>query len=60
MANDEDMKKKLSRVAGDKYRSILNEEDAATKWRHGGPPIFDAVNSSSRKVGQRFLILSIS
>ncbi|XP_065864508.1 pathogen-related protein-like [Euphorbia lathyris] len=30
--------------AGDKYRSILNEETKETKWRHGGPPIFDAVN----------------
>ncbi|XP_006442479.2 pathogen-related protein-like isoform X1 [Citrus sinensis] len=31
-------------VAGDKYRSILNEEAKSTQWRHGGPPIFDKVN----------------
>lgn len=31
-------------IAADKYRSILLEEVENTKWRHGGPPIFDAVN----------------
>ena len=29
---------------GDKYRTILKEEVENTHWRHGGPPIFDAVN----------------
>lgn len=33
-------------VAGDKYRSFLDDEDHVHKiqWRHGGPPIFDSVN----------------
>ncbi|KAI4333558.1 hypothetical protein L6164_018346 [Bauhinia variegata] len=30
--------------AGDKYRSILQEETQNIHWRHGGPPIFDTVN----------------
>ncbi|PKI33036.1 hypothetical protein CRG98_046578 [Punica granatum] len=34
----------VTRVAADKYRSILNEETENTQWRHGGPPIFNAVN----------------
>ncbi|XP_056167643.1 pathogen-related protein-like [Syzygium oleosum] len=32
------------KVAADKYRSMLNEETENTQWRHGGPPIFYAVN----------------
>ncbi|KAJ4726463.1 Pathogen-related protein [Melia azedarach] len=32
------------KVAGDKYRLILNEEAENTQWRYGGPPIFDVVN----------------
>ncbi|OMO92503.1 hypothetical protein COLO4_17534 [Corchorus olitorius] len=32
------------KVAGDKYRSILDEESHNIEWRHGGPPIFDTVN----------------
>lgn len=32
------------KVAGDKYRSILQEEAEITEWRHGAPPIFDKVN----------------
>ncbi|KAI4390146.1 hypothetical protein MLD38_002288 [Melastoma candidum] len=32
------------RIVGDKYRAVLNEESRNTVWRHGGPPIFDAVN----------------
>ncbi|KAL8167612.1 hypothetical protein V2J09_009111 [Rumex salicifolius] len=33
-------------VAGDKYRSLLNEErhNKNIHWRHGSPPIFDSVN----------------
>ncbi|MED6158718.1 hypothetical protein PIB30_035342 [Stylosanthes scabra] len=31
-------------VYGDKYRTILEDEVKSTHWRHGGPPIFDAVN----------------
>ncbi|KAK4439111.1 Pathogen-related protein [Sesamum alatum] len=31
-------------IAGDKYRSFLHDEAQNTEWRHGGPPIFDAVN----------------
>lgn len=30
--------------SGEKYRSILHEETENTHWRHGGPPIYDAVN----------------
>ncbi|MFS7984257.1 putative NTF2-like domain superfamily protein [Helianthus anomalus] len=30
--------------AGEKYRSFLHEEAENTHWRHGGPPIYDAVN----------------
>ncbi|KAI3753666.1 hypothetical protein L2E82_25726 [Cichorium intybus] len=30
--------------AGEKYRSFLHEEADNTHWRHGGPPIYDAVN----------------
>ncbi|KAI3769348.1 hypothetical protein L6452_00449 [Arctium lappa] len=29
---------------GEKYRSFLHEESENTHWRHGGPPIYDAVN----------------
>ncbi|KAJ4874467.1 pathogenesis-related family protein [Raphanus sativus] len=33
------------RLAADKYRSILNDEKTGnTRWRYGGPPIFDTVN----------------
>ncbi|KAK3026489.1 hypothetical protein RJ639_041786 [Escallonia herrerae] len=32
------------KVAGDKYRSFLDEESKNTQWRHGGPPIYDDVN----------------
>ncbi|XAR68267.1 hypothetical protein NMG60_11003341 [Bertholletia excelsa] len=32
------------RTAADKYRSLLADESQNTQWRHGGPPIFDAVN----------------
>ncbi|KAL9679011.1 hypothetical protein QQ045_016864 [Rhodiola kirilowii] len=32
------------KTAGDKYRSILNEETQNVHWRHGGPPTFDTVN----------------
>ncbi|XVF04374.1 hypothetical protein REPUB_Repub05bG0077000 [Reevesia pubescens] len=32
------------KIARDKYRSILNEVLENIEWRHGGPPIFDAVN----------------
>ncbi|KAH9723134.1 Pathogenesis-related family protein [Citrus sinensis] len=31
-------------VAGDKYRSILNDEAKSMQWRHSGPLIFDKVN----------------
>ncbi|XLR39322.1 hypothetical protein S83_023982, partial [Arachis hypogaea] len=31
-------------VYGDKYRTILEDEVHNTHWRHGGPPLFDAVN----------------
>ncbi|GAY62702.1 hypothetical protein CUMW_219900 [Citrus unshiu] len=31
-------------VAGDKYRSILNDEAKSMQWRHIGPLIFDKVN----------------
>ncbi|KAK6911256.1 hypothetical protein RJ641_023349 [Dillenia turbinata] len=32
-------------VEGEKYRSFLNgEEEKNTLWRHGAPPIYDAVN----------------
>ncbi|XP_042028407.1 pathogen-related protein-like [Salvia splendens] len=30
--------------AGDKYRSFLHDEAKNIEWRHGGPPIYDAVN----------------
>ena len=32
------------KVEGDKYRSFLDDEAHTTQWRHGGPPIYDAVN----------------
>ncbi|XP_045806547.1 pathogen-related protein-like [Trifolium pratense] len=32
------------KVEGDKYRSFLDDEAHTTHWRHGGPPIYDAVN----------------
>ncbi|KAF3442398.1 hypothetical protein FNV43_RR16314 [Rhamnella rubrinervis] len=32
------------KVAGDKYRSILQEEAENNQWRHGSPPIFYKVN----------------
>ncbi|KAL3736138.1 hypothetical protein ACJRO7_025139 [Eucalyptus globulus] len=32
------------KVGADRYRLILSEETENTRWRHGGPPIFDAVN----------------
>uniref|UniRef100_A0A2P2KBD7 Pathogen-related protein n=1 Tax=Rhizophora mucronata TaxID=61149 RepID=A0A2P2KBD7_RHIMU len=32
------------KIAGDKYRSVLNEETENTAWRHGAPPVYDAVN----------------
>ncbi|KAD3066755.1 hypothetical protein R6Q59_019031 [Mikania micrantha] len=32
-----------SKVA-EKYRSFLHEEAEDTHWRHGGPPVYDAVN----------------
>lgn len=31
-------------AAADRYRSFLHEEANNTQWRHGGPPIYDAVN----------------
>ncbi|XP_075498132.1 pathogen-related protein [Primulina tabacum] len=32
-------------IAADKYRSFLHDEaQKTTEWRHGGPPIYDAVN----------------
>ncbi|KZV06966.1 hypothetical protein F511_45553 [Dorcoceras hygrometricum] len=32
-------------IAADKYRSFLHDEaQNTTEWRHGGPPIYDAVN----------------
>lgn len=41
--------KERIKVASDKYRKFLHEEQAATAgsihWRHGGPPIYDAVNN---------------
>ncbi|OWM81444.1 hypothetical protein CDL15_Pgr007482 [Punica granatum] len=40
----------VTRVAADKYRSILNEETENTQWRHGGPPIFNAVNKLFEEV----------
>lgn len=30
--------------ASEKYRSFLHDEAENTHWRHGGPPIYDAVN----------------
>nr|XP_018622428.1 pathogen-related protein isoform X2 [Nicotiana tomentosiformis] len=40
--------KERIKMASDKYRKFLHEEQAATAgsihWRHGGPPIYDAVN----------------
>ena len=46
MAEEETLAKGVDdiKIAGDKYRSILNEEALNTRWRHGGPPNFDAVN----------------
>ncbi|XP_009801126.1 pathogen-related protein isoform X2 [Nicotiana sylvestris] len=41
--------KERIKVASDKYRKFLHEEQAAAagsiQWRHGGPPIYDAVNN---------------
>lgn len=34
----------MAKIVGDKYCSILNEVSENIEWRHGGPPIFDAVN----------------
>ncbi|KAE9585135.1 hypothetical protein Lal_00018221 [Lupinus albus] len=34
----------MKMTVGDKYRSISKDEIENTHWRHGGPPIFDAVN----------------
>lgn len=42
--DDTEETKEVAEVAGDKYRSILNEDVENAQWRHGGPPIFDAVN----------------
>ncbi len=36
--------KEVPKVAGNKYQSILNEKVEKTQWRHGAPPIFNAVN----------------
>lgn len=33
-----------SRVAAEKYRSLLHEETHNIEWRHGSPPVYDAVN----------------
>ncbi|KAM7252251.1 hypothetical protein ACFE04_024134 [Oxalis oulophora] len=46
MNGDEALCKSMEdiKVAGDKYRSILNQEEKNTRWRHGGPPIYDVVN----------------
>ncbi|KMT13304.1 hypothetical protein BVRB_4g085620 [Beta vulgaris subsp. vulgaris] len=46
MENEEQNKDIATKIAGDKYRSILTEEaeNKDIHWRHGGPPIFDAVN----------------
>ncbi|KAL6975487.1 hypothetical protein U1Q18_042050 [Sarracenia purpurea var. burkii] len=37
----------LAETARDKYRSLLNDEEEATKniqWRHGAPPTYDSAN----------------
>ena len=31
-------------IAGDKYRSLLNDEADTIQWRHGGPPTYNDVN----------------
>ncbi|XP_060209256.1 pathogen-related protein [Lycium barbarum] len=39
--------KETIQMASDKYRQFLHEDHAAAgtiEWRHGGPPIYDAVN----------------
>uniref|UniRef100_A0A7N1A396 Pathogen-related protein n=1 Tax=Kalanchoe fedtschenkoi TaxID=63787 RepID=A0A7N1A396_KALFE len=44
MAKSDEQAEHAIKVGGDKYRSILHEEAENIHWRHGGPPIFDAVN----------------
>ncbi|XP_057724114.1 pathogen-related protein-like [Arachis stenosperma] len=41
---DSGNEEKKAVVYGDKYRTILEDEVHNTHWRHGGPPLFDAVN----------------
>ncbi|XP_020964879.1 pathogen-related protein-like isoform X1 [Arachis ipaensis] len=41
---DSGSEEKKAVVYGDKYRTILEDEVHNTHWRHGGPPLFDAVN----------------
>lgn len=54
------------RLAADKYRSILNDEKTGnTRWRYGGPPIFDTVNKlfeaeRTHVITNQLFILSLS
>ncbi|EOY13327.1 Uncharacterized protein TCM_031874 [Theobroma cacao] len=44
MMASEKQQETMAKIVGDKYCSILNEVSENIEWRHGGPPIFDAVN----------------
>lgn len=61
MENEEQHKDIATKIAGDKYRSILSEEaeNKDIHWRHGGPPIFDAVNKLFEE-GRTKVVYSLS